>query len=68
VVVCVVDADDNVWLMSKVVLPTREVIVDGHLVVAAALQDEHRFMQCRSGRAGVVITKIYPVRRRPAER
>ncbi|MGB3485129.1 MAG: hypothetical protein WBB07_23290 [Mycobacterium sp.] len=53
-VVRVVEADSDVATIGKAGLPADEVLVDGHLVVAAALHDEHRIVELRGHHRWVV--------------
>src|ERR1700754_3199195 len=50
VVVGVVDADRDIRSVSEARLPSGEIVLDGHLIVAATLEYEHRPVQRRGGR------------------
>lgn len=62
VIVGVVDADRHVREVGQAGLPACEVFGDGHLVVAAALEDKDGLAQLRGGGDRVVAAKVQPVR------
>jgi len=68
VVVGVVDLDRHGWPAGQTRLPAGQVAIDGHLVVAAALQDQHRLVKRGRDTNLVVVAQVKPVRGGPAEK
>lgn len=64
-VVGVVDADRDLRPVRQPRLSPCEIVLDGHLVVAATLEDEHRPLERRRGGHGIVAALVQPVGARP---
>src|SRR5215467_6583693 len=63
-VVAIVDPDCNIGTVTEPDLPPREIVVDRQLIVAATLEDEHWFFQCRGRRRRIVAPQVAPIRSR----
>ena len=67
-VVGVVDTDRDIGSLTEARLPPGEIVLDSHLIVAATLEDEHRFAQRRSSSDRVVVSQVKPIRRLRGQR